>query len=106
MTMWNPRLDDIGPVTGSAAGAVLCAVLAQWLGSRQSELCSETLGWIFLPVLFKHARRHEVDSISRPAPKPQASRSLLIVAAGVAIFSFCRAEIDVTAFIVSMAGYI
>ncbi|KAH8684056.1 hypothetical protein BGZ61DRAFT_455576 [Ilyonectria robusta] len=104
-TMWRRRLVDVDPVTGSAGAAVLCTVLTQYLSSRRSEVCSEALGWTFLPILFTFTRPPDVHTIPKAIPSNNHTssstykRSLWIVAAGIATSCLCRAEDNVVGYL-------
>lgn len=103
--MWKPPFNHIDPVTKSAGAALLCNVLSQCLSSWQSELYAETLAWIMLPIVFKIARRPDVNSLLGPPSSPEAQHasaaSLWIVALSVAAFSFFHAEHGMVGFFVS-----
>lgn len=103
--MWKPPFNHIDPVTKSAGAALLCNVLSQCLFSRQSELYAETLAWIMLPIVFKVARRPDVNRLLGPPSSPEvqyaSAASLWIVALSVATFSFFRAEHGMVGFFVS-----
>ena len=104
-TMWKPPFNHIDLVTKSAGAALFCNVLSQWLSTRQSELYAETLAWIMLPILFKIARRPDVNTLLRPSSSHAAQRasetSLWLVALSVATFSFFHAENGMVGFFVS-----
>ncbi|KAI0129666.1 hypothetical protein BJ170DRAFT_700843 [Xylariales sp. AK1849] len=92
------QLNHIDLVTRLAGAAVLCSIMTQCLSSRQSELCSEMLCWMTLPLLFRIARypdfnatsKDTLSSISRASPT--TSNSLWIVAASIAVASLLKAE--------------
>ncbi|KAH8734488.1 hypothetical protein BGZ61DRAFT_442622 [Ilyonectria robusta] len=97
--MWIPRSDQIDPVTRSAGAAVACSVLTHCLSSRRSELGSEMIGWILLPVLCNIARQSNDNTIPRAvAPsgysptQSTSTRSLWIAAISILAFCLCRAE--------------
>lgn len=95
--MLKPRLDSVDSVVAPAVAALLCTVVAQHLYSQQAELYSEILSWILLPVLFRTIKRTNVDAIpisipNAPITSPVPSRSLWIIAVGIAAASFYKAE--------------
>lgn len=91
---------------------MLCTVLTQHLSSRQSEVCSETLCWIMLPVLFTVARRWDISTISTatlssdPGSHAASSTSLWIVAAGIATACCYKAEMGMIGFLVGSSSWL
>lgn len=98
-------VDDLSShVTTQATLAIVFAVLAQYESSNESELCSELLCWIVLPVLVgkENGRKAQIntDDTSKAAlpthmgsPKNGASpTSLWLVALGLMFASVYRAE--------------
>ncbi|KAL5348061.1 hypothetical protein ACLOAV_006541 [Pseudogymnoascus australis] len=98
--MWKSPLGYIDPITTSTAAALLCSVFTQRLASRQSELWSETLGWVLLPIVFRViGRRKQDDSrtwgeapLGNPEPQPATAASLWLVALSIVTFCTFRAE--------------
>ncbi|KAI1111598.1 hypothetical protein F5Y14DRAFT_304695 [Nemania sp. NC0429] len=97
----------VDPVTWSAGAALLFGALSYHLSSRSSELTSELLCWVLLPVVFRIARRHRnVDEHAQALPlvneltvepgttatREPSSISLWIVAICIAACSVFRAE--------------
>lgn len=100
--MWTLPLDNLDPALRTIGSAVLSAVLAHFLSSRQWELESEALAWTILPVLFKARRR--IGLTKGTASTDQASSpsrsALWVIATGITISSFCRAENNLSASLV------
>ena len=95
--MW--KIDPVIRVTGAA---LICSLLTQWLSSRQSELCSELLAWILLPMVFRAIKRQpDVDRLLGTEIKPAPASSLCIVTLSVAVFSVFQAENGLVVFFVS-----
>ena len=77
-TMWKSPFGNIDPITVSTAAAILCSIFTQRLVSRQSELWSETLGWVLLPIVFRIVGRRQKDDsktwgeapLGNPEPRP------------------------------------
>ena len=108
--MWNPSISQIDPITWSAGAALLCSVFTQRLSSWQSELCSELLCWLLVPVTFKLGRRADVKRFMEVLPQgvpnnaeaqPQSAVSLWIVTLGIVIACLFRAEGGIIVFLVS-----
>lgn len=81
----------------SAGLALLFAILSQHYFTQQSELLSETLSWVLLPVIFNFIEHLGVAGQSKHtqadgAPQSESSRSLWILAFCLASSSFYRAE--------------
>jgi len=95
------------PVVSFTAAAVLSTVVAQHLSSRQSEVSSEALCWILLPILFMVANQPKVLTVSReplaskPTSRYASSRSLWIVAVCVVTACSFKAEIGMIVLLVS-----
>ncbi|KAI8946105.1 hypothetical protein F4801DRAFT_583754 [Xylaria longipes] len=99
-----PAPKSVDPPTCSACAALVFGALACYLSSRQSELTSELLCWVLLPVVFNIATRcrnaflhakllPSVNSLPESAGNGKASAlSLWLVAIGIAICSVFRAE--------------
>ncbi|KAI1818542.1 glycosyltransferase family 90 protein [Poronia punctata] len=101
----------VDPLTWSAGAALVCGVAAHYLGSRQTEIASELLCWIFLPLIFDKANhqrllgldRHDGTLPSHDSSKPAAASgsgdvpvsSIWIVAICIAICSVFRSERDI-----------
>ncbi|KAK2733763.1 F-actin-capping protein subunit beta [Myotisia sp. PD_48] len=71
---------------------------------RRSELCSEILAWVLLPVLFYIMRRLEYNEIKGGIPiksvlPPASSTTLWIVALAITSFSIFQAENGMVAFL-------
>jgi hypothetical protein len=107
----------IGQVTGPAVAAVLCTVVvAQHHSSRLSEVSSEALCWVILPILFAIAKRSDADISSRAAlsdslipnagPRPASPISLWTVAICVTAASCYKAEIGAITLLVSNSRYL
>ncbi|KFY06531.1 hypothetical protein V492_07998 [Pseudogymnoascus sp. VKM F-4246] len=106
-TMWKSPLGHIDPITVTTAAALLCSIFTQRLASRQSELWSETLGWVLLPIVHRIVgrRRQQDDSktwgdapLGNPEPQPATAASLWLVALSIAMFCIFRAEGFMVAF--------
>lgn len=106
----------ISQVTGPALTAVLCTVVvSQHQSSRLSEVSSEALCWVILPILFAIAKRSDTDITSRaalprssiPNPGPQRTSpiSLWVVAICVTAASCYKAEIGAIALLVRNSRY-
>lgn len=107
--MWKSPFGNIDPITISAATALLCSIFTQRLASRQSELWSETLGWILLPIVYRAVgpRRQQDDSktwgeapLGNPEIQPATAASLWLVALSIVTFCIFRAEGFMIAFFV------
>ena len=114
-TMSIPQL---GGATTTAGAALLCTVLSQYLSARPSELYSELLCWLTLPLLFGFVQRLE----TRTRPKTGAlvsdfavehnfpsshfysspSNAAWIVATGITIATFYKTEQPVIELFVSL----
>ncbi|KAI0465685.1 hypothetical protein F4859DRAFT_500196 [Xylaria cf. heliscus] len=103
----NSRMPAADSPTYSAWAALVFGALACYSSSRQSELTSELLCWILLPVVFHIATRWRNGAQhAKPLPsvnglpevrgdtKPPAL-SLWLVSIGIAICSVFRAEVGV-----------
>ncbi|KAI0012689.1 hypothetical protein F4779DRAFT_614410 [Xylariaceae sp. FL0662B] len=98
--MWKTPFNHIDLVTRSAGAALLCSVLTQRLSSAQSELFSEMLCWIVLPIVFRIARRPDADvdkfskaiAPGRPMNQRASTASLWAVALSIATFCIFKAE--------------
>ncbi|KAF4978242.1 hypothetical protein FZEAL_5347 [Fusarium zealandicum] len=96
--MQKSYLNAIDQVGGLAGAAVLCTTLSQHLASRRSELCSELVCWLVLPVLFRYSKRSKPATDPAVAPFSGAGaqtlswRSQWIVAAGIAVTCLYKAE--------------
>lgn len=89
-------------VTRVAGAALLCSILTQWLSSRQSELCSETLAWILLPVVFGVAKQQpDIDQLPGTETRPASTYSLWIVALSIVTLCVFQAESGLVVFFVS-----
>ncbi|KMP07830.1 capsule protein [Coccidioides immitis RMSCC 2394] len=83
--MWKSSFNEIDPATRSAGAALLCAITRQYLFSRQSELCSEILAWLILPIVFKITSSPRINKFfGAAAPcnfeaQPTSAASLSIV---------------------------
>ncbi|KAI0451263.1 hypothetical protein F5B21DRAFT_487786 [Xylaria acuta] len=105
----------VDPPTYSAFAALLFGALACHLSSRRSELTSELLCWLLLPVVFNIATRcRNARQHAKPLPsvnglpesswngKPSAL-SLWLVAIGIAVCSVFRAEAGVAVLFPALA---
>ncbi|KAI1085132.1 hypothetical protein F5B20DRAFT_521105 [Whalleya microplaca] len=103
--MLRAPFEHIDPVTRSTGAALLCSILTQHLSSRQSELYSETLCWMVLPVALKIAKRPDVDKLSKGtapsslAAHPASASSLWVVALSIATFCIFKAENGMVGFL-------
>ncbi|KAI1748959.1 hypothetical protein F4782DRAFT_550314 [Xylaria castorea] len=108
-----PRLVD--PPTHSAFAALLFGALACHLSSRQSELTSELLSWVLLPVVFIIATRYR-NAFQHVKPLPSvnglpesslngkpSTLSLWLVAISIAICSVFRAEVGLVVLFPALA---
>ncbi|KAF2128534.1 glycosyltransferase family 90 protein [Dothidotthia symphoricarpi CBS 119687] len=92
---WNSRLNSMDTASGLAVATVLCSVLAQHLFTPQRELCSETLSWVILPILFKIGRWPNTNAKNRsscPETQSTSTISLWVVAASLTISCLYKAE--------------
>ncbi|KAI0551742.1 hypothetical protein F4679DRAFT_123584 [Xylaria curta] len=91
-----PRLFD--PPTHSAFAALVFGALACHLSSRQSELTSELVCWVLLPVVFVIAARyrHAFQHVTPESNLKPSAISLWLVATGVATCCLFRAEVGLT----------
>ncbi|KAK3322617.1 hypothetical protein B0H66DRAFT_581699 [Apodospora peruviana] len=83
------------PITASAAAALLFTILTQQFSPRQAELGSDILCWIALPILFLVANRSPVgyrSPLNSSISSSRSSFSSWVVAVGVAIAAFYKAE--------------
>lgn len=111
-TMWKSPWKNIDPVTRSVAAALLCNLLTQHLSRRQSELCSETLSWILLPIIFEVVKLITNDfgrTTSRSFPRSLETRrvsstSLWTVALGIATACFFKSEKGMIPYFVSSSN--
>ncbi|KAI3327296.1 glycosyltransferase family 90 protein [Xylariaceae sp. AK1471] len=99
--------NPVDPITWSTGAALACGALTHYLASRQTELASELLCWVLLPVVFSIAKQHlDADKHAKGLPlvnKLSQSRvngttstvSLWLVAISIATCSLFRAEIGV-----------
>lgn len=62
-----PRLDGIDPVVGWICADSLCTLLRQRFSSGPSELSSEALCWMFMPLLFMVAKRSRTTNFPKAA---------------------------------------
>lgn len=106
--MREALVNYIDPVTRSAAGALLCSVLTEYLSIRESELCSEILCWVSLPIFFIITKQAELNKFSKltsfgiiPETQPVSALSLWIVTLGIVILCSFKAEIGLVGFLVS-----
>ncbi|OBT55451.1 hypothetical protein VE04_04614 [Pseudogymnoascus sp. 24MN13] len=99
--MWKSPFGNIDPITISAAAALLCSIFTQRLASRQSELWSETIGWLLLPLVYRVVgrRRQQDDSktwgeapLGNPETQPATAASLWLVSLSIVTFCIFRAE--------------
>ncbi|KFX91401.1 hypothetical protein O988_07764 [Pseudogymnoascus sp. VKM F-3808] len=99
--MWKSPVGNIDPITISAGAALICSIFTQRLASRQSELWSETLGWVLLPIVYRVVgqRRQQHDSktwgeapLGNPVLEPATAASLWLVSLGIVTFCIFRAE--------------
>lgn len=113
-TMWKSPLGHFDPITSTTAAALLCSVFAQRLASRQSELWSETLGWVLLPIVFRVVGRRKQDDsktwgeapLGNPEPQPATAASLWLVALSIVMFCIFRAEGFMIAFFVRRPAHV
>ncbi|QVM08440.1 F-actin-capping protein subunit beta [Coccidioides posadasii str. Silveira] len=94
--MWKSSFNEIDPATRSAGAALLCAITRQYLFSRQSELCSEILAWLILPIVFKITSSPRINKFFAAAPcnfeaQPTSAASLSIVTVGLVAFCLSTA---------------
>jgi hypothetical protein len=109
--MWQPQLDGGDPVALSAAAAVLFTLLSHYMFSRPSELLSELLCWLLLPILFRVSKRLGVTPspastgslVMNNRPRPASSISLWAFAACLGVVSFYKTEKITIEFFVSRA---
>lgn len=90
------------PVTRVAGAALLSTLLTQWLSSRESELCSEFLAWVLLPMIFRASRREpNIDKPLGTERIPTPALSVWIVTLSIVTLCVFRAEIGLVGFFVS-----
>lgn len=95
--MWK-----VDPVTRVAGAALLSSVLTQWLVSRESELCSELLAWVLLPMVFRASRKEpNIDKPLGTEKIPTPALSVWTVTLSIATLCVFRAEIGLVGFFVS-----
>lgn len=97
----------------SAGAALLCTTLRQHLSTRQSELYSELLCWITLPLLFKAVQQpksrthHKAAFPIHDSGGQRASlffssyKTLWVVASGITVATVYKTEYPVIEFFVS-----
>ncbi|KAJ4145599.1 hypothetical protein LMH87_004445 [Akanthomyces muscarius] len=95
MAQLTPKRQD--HAVAFAAATLFCELLTQRLLTRQTEIMSEALAWVLLPLLVRAGRRRDQAEIAAPvaastATTPGSKVGLVLFAAGIAISSFCKAE--------------
>ncbi|OAQ96711.1 hypothetical protein LLEC1_04918 [Akanthomyces lecanii] len=96
MAQLTPKRQD--HAVAFAAATLFCELLTQRLLTRQSEIISEGLAWVLLPLLVRAGQgRRDRREIAPPAAASTATTSgnksgLVMFAMGIAISSFCKAE--------------
>lgn len=106
MLQWQP-IEEFGSITGPVGTAAIYTVVTQYLSSNATELWSELLCWLLLPILFRSARQSSYslgdnkasrDSLPSPILRgpgsgvAAGSLSLWAVAFAIAVVSVYRAE--------------
>ncbi len=107
MAQLTPKRQD--HAVAFAAATLFCELLTQRLLTRQTEIMSEALAWVLLPLLVRAGRRRDQAEIAAPvaastATTPGSKVGLVLFAAGIAISSFCKAENGTSRFYVSMSS--
>lgn len=105
MAQLTPKPQD--HAVAFAAATLFCELLVQRLLTRQTEIMSEALAWILLPLLVRAGRGRGQHEIAPPvaastAITPGNNLGLVMFAAGIAISSFCKAENGTSRFYVSI----
>ncbi|RKL36709.1 hypothetical protein BFJ72_g8258 [Fusarium proliferatum] len=89
-------LNSVDHVVGSATAAVVFTTVSQYVPSRRLELCSEIVCWALLPFLIKYTALPNIRPSSPLLNDPQkhhhSSLSQWLVALGIAVAAFYRAE--------------
>lgn len=85
---------------GAVFLALLMRILAQHLFTQSAEVGSEIIAWATLPVLFKGFRRQNLTYSIKRNPKSLefwslSSMHLWVIAIGLCIYSWFKAEIGV-----------
>lgn len=93
--MWRKHSPDIDSITGLAGAALLFSLLSQYLSTPESEVGSEIVCWIILPILFGISQNKVLSrDVRRLFHDSVGSRtSLWVVAGGIAIACVYEAEI-------------
>jgi hypothetical protein len=90
----SPKIQD--RAAALAAATLLCELLTQRLLTRSTELPSEALAWVLLPLLVRAGGRQrrggEDEEIAPPRSSKTKGSGAVLFAAGIAAASFCRAE--------------
>lgn len=95
--MWRSYVPCSGSATRSTGLALLCTVLAQLFFTQQTELWSELVSWILLPVTIKIAKQLGMSSQLKwthgdSTLQFKPSQSLWVLAISISISSFYKAE--------------
>jgi hypothetical protein len=92
----------------ASSAIISSALVTQCLSSKRTELASEILSWVILPLLLRGTRSYKTNpESSLPSSQPSGSDrhsswSLWIVAASLAATSLFRAELDSIGLFVSV----
>ncbi|PQK11832.1 hypothetical protein BB8028_0003g04540 [Beauveria bassiana] len=90
----SPKSQD--RMAALAAATLFCELLTQRLLTRSTELPSEALAWVLLPLLVRAGGRQrrggEGEEIAPPSSSTAKESGAVLFAAGIAAASFCRAE--------------
>ncbi|KAM3529987.1 hypothetical protein NHJ13051_001594 [Beauveria bassiana] len=97
----SPKSQD--RMAALAAATLFCELLTQRLLTRSTELPSEALAWVLLPLLVRAGGRQrrggEGEEIAPPSSSTAKKSGAVLFAAGIAAASFCRAENGIARFI-------
>lgn len=88
-----------------AAATLFCELLTQRLLTRQTEMVSEALAWVLLPLLVRAGQRRGQGEMAPPAAANTTTSGggfgVVLFAAGISVASFCKAENGTSRFYVS-----
>jgi hypothetical protein len=89
-------MSDPSRVVAFTAVAIFCSQLLQSRQYRRTELISEALCWLLVPILLVFGRHVGIFSKQNtPKQYSQRGRSLCIIAGSIAVFNLCKAEADI-----------
>jgi hypothetical protein len=106
--MWESNAKLSGSITGIVWGALLCTFFTEYTSSEESEIYSELLCWLILPVLFRAAQYTDIKSrmsrvhSTKDDTQSRSPGSLWIVALSVGISCAYKTENRVIEFFVRL----